>query len=361
MAVSRINEAGLNVNQYGNRNLVINGAMRVSQRGTSFTGVTASAYHLDRFQTELTTLGTWTVTQESDGPDGFAHSLKYDCTTADASPASGDAFRLSYKFEGQDLQNLQKGTSSAKDCTLSFYIKSNKTGTGQFNIRDIDNNRGINKTYTINAANTWEYKTITIQGDTTGAISNDNGSSFWLMWVFNSGTDNSSGTFNSDWHTWDWTDINASGTLAIGGSTSDYIQITGVQLEVGDTATDFEHRTFGDELARCQRYYYQITATASTNPIFAAGWWDDTVTARGTVFLPCTMRTSPSVSYSTLSSLQALDPNVAWNNFTAVNLTGENSEYAVHMSVTTAGGGTNSDASSLRVIGTDNINFSAEL
>jgi hypothetical protein len=271
-----------------NRNLIINGAMKVSQRGTSFTGVTASAYHLDRFQTELTTLGTWTVTQESDGPDGFAHSLKYDCTTADASPASGDAFRLSYKFEGQDLQNLQKGTSSAKDCTLSFYIKSNKTGTGQFNIRDIDNNRGINKTYTINAANTWEYKTITIQGDTTGAISNDNGSSFWLMWVFNSGTGNSSGTFNSDWHTWDWTDINASGTLAIGGSTSDYIQITGVQLEVGTEATPFEHRSFGDELARCQRYYQFNTANT--------GYTNTTTSCRLPIAGPQSMRATPSIS-----------------------------------------------------------------
>ena len=301
MAVSRINEAGLNVNQYGNRNLVINGAMKVSQRGTSFTGVTGTAYHVDRFETQLTSLGTWTVTQESDGPDGFAHSLKYDCTTADASPASGDAFRLSYKFEGQDLQNLQKGTSSAKDCTLSFYIKSNKTGTGQFNIRDIDNNRGINKTYTINSANTWEYKTITIQGDTTGAISNDNGSSFWLMWVFNSGTGNSSGTFNSDWHAWDWTDINASGTLAIGGSTSDYIQITGVQVEVGDTATDFEHRTFSDELTRCQRYFnrsytYGVATGAVDNdtPIhhMSIGGSYNII---GQFFHPRDMRTAPTV------------------------------------------------------------------
>ena len=315
MAVSRINEAGLNVNQYGNRNVVINGAMRVSQRGTSFTGVTASAYHLDRFQTELTTLGTWTVTQESDGPDGFAHSLKYDCTTADASPASGDAFRLSYKFEGQDLQNLQKGTSSAKDCTLSFYIKSNKTGTGQFNIRDIDNNRGINKTYTINAANTWEYKTITIQGDTTGAISNDNGSSFWLMWVFNSGTDNSSGTFNSDWHTWDWTDINASGTLAIGGSTSDYIQITGVQLEVGDTATDFEHRTFGDELARCQRYYYRH-AGVGTNEICGVGISYDSDSIFMPVFFPVSMRAGPSLDQTTGSSYFTLYSGNTNHNFT---------------------------------------------
>lgn len=294
---SRLDTVGASEGSLSNRNLVINGSMKVSARGSSFTGVTGTAYHVDRFETQLTSLGTWTVTQESDGPDGFAHSLKYDCTTADASPASGDAFRLSYKFEGQDLQNIQKGTSSAKDCTLSFYIKSNKTGTGQFNIRDIDNNRGINKTYTINSANTWEYKTITIQGDTTGAISNDNGSSFWLMWVFNSGTGNSSGTFNSDWHAWDWTDINASGTLAIGGSTSDYIQITGVQVEVGDTATDFEHRTFGDELARCERYYQRWDG--SSTMISPGGIYYSATQVLGGLQFKRPMRANPTMSVST--------------------------------------------------------------
>ena len=247
---TRVNGAG------GRKNMIINGAMNVAQRATSSTGITVGGYDtVDRFITEITTLGTWSISQSTDAPDGFAYSLFHDCTTADASPASGDVFRMSYRFEGQDLQHLQKGTSSAKSCTVSFWIKSNKTGTGQFNIRDIDNTRGINKTYTINSADTWEYKTITIQGDTTGAISNDNGSSFWLMWLFNSGTNNSSGTFNSDWHAWDWTDINASGTLDIGASTSDYVKITGVQLELGSTATDFEHRSYGEELALCQRYY----------------------------------------------------------------------------------------------------------
>ena len=292
MAVSTIDPNGLNIGQIGGRRrLNLNGDFSIAQRGTSFTGVTSTAYHLDRFQTELTTLGTWTVTQASDGPDGFAYSLKYACTTADASPASGDAFRLVYKFEGQDLQHLQKGTSSAKDCTLSFWVKSNKTGTGQFNVRDIDNNRGINNTYTIDAADTWEYKTITIQGDTTGAISNDNGSSFWLMWVFNSGTGNSSGTFNSDWHAFDWTDINAAGTLAIGGSTSDYIQITGVQLEIGDVATPFEHRSYGEELSACQRYFEKVNGTYWLFTVRSA---DDI--RRSTTLFAVTKRAAPTMN-----------------------------------------------------------------
>ena len=289
----------------GRRNLVINGAMRIAQRGTSETGVTGTGYHaVDRFSTDLTTLGTWTVSQSTDAPDGFAYSLLHDCTTADASPAAGDTFRLSYRFEGQDLQHLQKGTSSAKSCILSFWIKSNKAGTGQFNIRDIDNNRGINKTYTIDAADTWEKKTILIEGDTTGTISNDNGSSFWLLWVFNSGTENSSGTFNDAWHTWDWADINAAGTLDIGASTSDYIKITGVQLEVGKVATPFEHRSYGEELAACQRYYYRVTnEDQSDNRRFAIG---ASVDSSGNIdYLmehPVTMRSRPALDIQAASN-----------------------------------------------------------
>ena len=305
----------------GRKNMVINGAMNVAQRATSSTGITAGGYDtVDRFITEITTLGTWSISQSTDAPDGFAYSLFHDCTTADASPASGDVFRMSYRFEGQDLQHLQKGTSSAKSCTVSFWIKSNKTGTGQFNIRDIDNTRGINKTYTINSADTWEYKTITIQGDTTGAISNDNGSSFWLMWLFNSGTNNSSGTFNSDWHAWDWTDINASGTLDIGASTSDYVKITGVQLELGDTATDFEHRSYGEELALCQRYYQTSGAVTfwalsrySAGSGTARNWWQ----------MSPTMRAAPSVSSTgTWSSSSGYSGSLTYSSITTEGFTG---------------------------------------
>ena len=281
----------------GRRNLVINGAMNVAQRGTSVTGVTGTGYYtVDRFSTDLTTLATWSISQSTDAPEGFAYSLLHDCTTADASPAAGDTFRLSYRFEGQDLQHLQKGTSSAKSCILSFWIKSNKTGTGQFNIRDIDNNRGINKTYTIDAADTWEKKTILIEGDTTGTISNDNGSSFWLLWVFNSGTDNTSGTFNDAWHAFDWTDVNAAGTLDIGASTSDYVKITGVQLEVGDTATPFEHRTYGEELALCQRYY-QTYLSGETNASFCVLQVWSANNSYGGITFP-TMRTIPTHVFS---------------------------------------------------------------
>jgi len=262
-SLDEINDA-YDAGALSNRNLIINGAMNVAQRSTSLSGVTSGGYlTTDRFYTDLTSIGTYTVSQSTDAPSGFAHSLKYLCTTADASPASGDGFSLQYKIEGQDLQMLDYGTSEAKSFTVSFWVKSNKTGTGAFNIRNYDQTRGINKSYVINSANTWEYKTIVIDGDTASGISNDSGDGLWLFYVFDSGSGWTSGTANGNWSAWSWSQINDLGTLQIGRSTNDYIQITGVQLEVGDTATPFEHRSYGDELAKCQRYY-ERTGTVYT-------------------------------------------------------------------------------------------------
>jgi hypothetical protein len=239
-----------------NRNLIINGAMQVAQRGTSVTGVTTNGYRTcDRMEINVSNLGTYTLTQESDGPDGFSNSLKIDCTTADASPASSDYVFLAHKIEGQNLQHLKKGTANALPVTVSFWVKSNMTGTYQFNARDNDNVRYVSATYTVNAADTWEYKTLTLAGDTTGALDNDANESLKLEWWLDSGSNFNSGSTNTSWAAASNANRNSSTTVNIGDSTSNYFQITGVQLEVGDTATPFEHRSYGDELARCQRYY----------------------------------------------------------------------------------------------------------
>lgn len=239
-----------------NRNLIINGAMKVAQRGTSTTGVTSGVtYVADRMPFSLSSLGTWTLTQESDGPDGFANSVKMDCTNADASPAAADYVFFFHRIEGQDLQQLGYGTSGAQSMVLSFYVKSNKTGNGTVGFFQTDNSfKHQSHQYTINAANTWERKSIIIPSDTSGVINDDNGRGFEIEWALNSGSNFSAGTLQSTWTALNNTNRNPS-NLGIGGSTSDYWQITGVQLEVGDTATPFEHRSYGDELARCQRYY----------------------------------------------------------------------------------------------------------
>ena len=236
------------------KNLVINGAMQIAQRGTSTTGVTVSGYFAcDRFKTILTSLGTWTVEQSTDAPDGFSNSLKHSCTTADASPAAGDVLYLSQIIESQNLQQLAKGTTSAKSLTCSFWVKSNKTGTYIVGLQEFQNTRYIANSYTINAANTWEKKTITFAGDTTGTLANDNSAGLYLQFYLGVGSDYSSGTLATSWES----TVNANravGQVNLADSTSNYINITGVQLEVGESATEFEHRPYGTELQLCQRY-----------------------------------------------------------------------------------------------------------
>jgi len=268
MAVSRINEAGLNINQYGNRNLIINGAMQVAQRGTSSTGITSQGYRtVDRFKITMQAgnAGTWTETQESDGPSGFSNSQKVLCTTANASLGSGAYFFISQHMEAQNFQHLDYGSSGAKTLALSFYVKSNKTGTYNFELSNSDASSLYYNThqYTISSANTWEKKTIIITGSTSDAIDNNNQKglnvTFWLL----AGTDYSGGTYNEN--TWHGTEANrAVGNVNLADATNNYWQITGVQLEVGDTATDFEHRTFADELARCHRYYQRVSETGGS-------------------------------------------------------------------------------------------------
>ena len=284
-------------NNLSNRNLIINGAMQVAQRGTSFTSVTASAYHLDRFQYNLNgTVGAATVTQNTvTDLAGFTKSLKVDCTTADASLATGDRLTLRYALEGQDLQQVAKGTSSAKQLTLSFYIKATKTGTQIVELFDHDNTRHCAKSVTINSSNTWERKTITYPSDTTGALDNDNANSISIFFGIACGTDFTSGTLATAWA------ANTNANRFVGqvnhfDNTTNNLEITGVQLEVGSVATDFEHRSFGQELALCQRYYVVIAnQTDSTQTSLCNLGQYSPSTAHGVLFFPVQMRVGPSL------------------------------------------------------------------
>ena len=254
----------VNDGNLGRRNLIINGGMQVAQRGTSATSLSAGGYHtVDRFQyyvkafDELRT----TMSQDSSVPtgadSGFSKSLKLDCTTAESAIAADENLRVWQIIEAQNLIRLGYGTSGAKTCTLSFYVKSSLTGTYAVSFWCQDPNRNISKTYTINAANTWEKKTITIPGDTGGTgITNDNGEGMRINWFLNAGsnftstdTNNQRGAFASGRHAFGH-------TAAWGTNTSHDFFLTGVQFEVGETATDFEHRSFAEELRDCQRYYF---------------------------------------------------------------------------------------------------------
>lgn len=241
------------------RNIIINGDMSIAQRGTSTSSITSTGYHtLDRFQTQISSLGTWTQSQSTTVPSGqgFSSSLKMDCTTADASPSASDELRIRTKFEGQNLQYLKKGTSSAESLTLSFWVRSNKTGTYICELMDNDNsNRHINKSYTISSADTWEKKTITYDGDTTGTLGNDNGASLELSFWLGAGSNYTSGTLQTSWGA--LTQANrAVGQVNLADSTSNEWYVTGVQLEAGTSASDFEFLSVDVNLKRCLRYYY---------------------------------------------------------------------------------------------------------
>ena len=253
--------AGITLNKIsGNpnfRNIVINGDMQIAQRSTSVASITTTAFYtVDRWELSINSLGTWTMSQSTDVPSGygFAKSLKLDCTTADASPSASDRLILKQPFEGQNLQYLKKGTANAVSLTASFWVKSTKTGTFIVELVDSDNTRSISKSYTVSVTNTWEFKTITFEGDTTGALDNDNAESLSLNFRLGAGSNFTSGTLNTSWGS----TVNANvavGQVNIADSTSNDFLITGVQLETGTSATDFEFLPIDVSLGRCQRYY----------------------------------------------------------------------------------------------------------
>jgi len=247
----------VSLNTVGSKNIIINGDMSIAQRSTSVASITTSGYNtVDRFQTVINSLGTWTQSQSTDVPtgQGFATSLKMDCTTADAAPSGADVLILEQSFEGQNLQYLKKGTASAVSLTLSFWVKSTKTGTFIATLQDQDNSRTISKSYTVNVTNTWEKKTITFEGDTTGVLGNDNGPSISLQLWLGAGTDYTSGTLATSWES-TVTANRAVGQVNVADSTSNDFYLTGVQLEAGTTASDFEFLPVDVNLQRCQRYY----------------------------------------------------------------------------------------------------------
>ena len=275
------------------RNIIINGDFRVNQAGNK-TGKTSSEKQMagDRWTFD-TNIGTWSGGTENDAPtgSGFVSSGYFNCTSQ-ATTGSGGYCIVSTRFEGQDLQHIRKGTSSAKPVTLSFWVKSPTTGTHICELYDGDNTRHCSQSYTISSANTWEYKSVTFPADTTGAFDNDNGLSLYVQWWLGAGTTYTSGTLQTTWGN-NTAANRAVGQVNVGGSahsSNNYFQLTGVQLELGTVATPFEHRSLADELARCQRYYYKPENTV--NAYLGKGHMYATGTVRLLVPHPVTMRTA---------------------------------------------------------------------
>ena len=295
MPITRLNNNSIKDTTHGVnfKNIIINGDQSISQRGTSTSSLSSGANYgaTDRFKLYGVTFGTWTMSQSTDVPtgQGFSKSLKMDCTTANGSLSSDSQAQIQQAFEGQNLQYLKKGTSNAESLTWSFWTKSNKTGTYICQIRDIDNSRSISKSYTILSANTWEKKTITFDGDTTGALDNNNEKSFEIRWWLVAGSNFTSGSLATSWGS-ETSANNAVGQVNLADSTSNEWYLTGAQLEVGQTASEFEFLPHEINENRCLRYFEDYKG-----PNTHAGLYSSP-TYIGHLFYKVRKRTRPTLS-----------------------------------------------------------------
>ena len=325
--IGNINAGGGGVN----RNVVINGSMNVAQRATSSTGLGSSNgyFTCDRWRLAFNTSGRITSAQDgSDTPDtnGFANCLKLSTTTADTSIASGEYLFLQQKFEGQHLQAFAKGTSTAKPFALSFYVKGNASATYVAELYDGDNSRQVSKAF--NVTTSWNRVELSIPADTTGSFDDDNATSLNLSIWLHAGSDYTSGTLNETWGS-----VTAAnrvvGISSILDSTSRTFSITGVQLEVGQNPTTFEHEPFERTLEKCQRYYYLAMDSASdgdTHGPIGANY--SSSNARLVFFFPKLMRATPTLtssgtfriySRSQNDTISDLSLKVGHNKFAQVN------------------------------------------
>ena len=286
------------------RNLIINGAMTIDQRnsGSALTVNTASEFYaVDRFMgIGVASDGVYTLQQVTDAPDNFVNSIKATVTTADASIPTTGRYLIRHKLEGNVISQLNLGSSAAQTFTLSFYVKSSLTGTFGGSVLNGAQDRSYPFTYTISSANTWERKTVTIAGDTTGTWPTDNTKAMQIAWSLGVGSDylNTAGAWvgSQEW--------GATGETAVIATLNATWQITGVQLEVGETATPFEHESYAATLNKCYRYYYQQDATVD---MYA--WQNGTtsqVQRRLTKNWPVTMRDAPNVSFTTAGTGEAV-------------------------------------------------------
>lgn len=290
------------------RNIIINGDMSIAQRGTSVSGITSdgsgTVYTVDRMALSLIGAGTWTISQETDVPSGqgFAKSVKLLCTANQPSISSGGYLTFMQKFEGQNLQYLKYGTSNAENLTLSFWIKSSKTGNFVAELANRDSSIYIGRIISINNADTWEKKTVTYEGYTTANLDNDNDWSMDVQIWFGSGT-----AWNNLAYSGVWQSSNsrrASGLdLQLQDTTNANVYLTGLQLEAGKTASDFEFLPYDVNLRRCYRYCYRINGNAIDDTMIGAvGYAATTSRIDNQIQFLVPMRAVPSVSEAVIEA-----------------------------------------------------------
>ena len=284
-----------NIISAGRRNLVHNGDQRIDQRNGGSAVTTSSSFPVDRFTISHSSNGAFSAQRSTEAPIGFQYSTKFTTTTADTSLTGSQRCLYFTKIEGQNAQHLEFGTTNAKSVTLSFWVRSSITGTFSGSLQNGAQNRSYPYDYTINTADTWEYKTITIPGDVTGTWATDNTKSHQIMWSLGISSDYAAPV--NAWvaaQRWGST----TGTAGIMGTLNATWYITGVQLEAGRNATDFEHRSYGEELSLCQRYYGKIRLSNqewiySESSAASHKWWMG--------YIPFSMRANPNIDSTDLT------------------------------------------------------------
>jgi len=295
------------------KNRIINGDMRIDQRNAgasvSISGLVAT-YTLDRWVIRNDTEAVVSVQQSSTAPTGFNNSLLYTVTTADASLGATQNHSIQQRIEGYNMADFAWGTANAKTITISFWVRSSLTGTFGGALQNSGGTRSYPFSYTISVANTWEQKSVTIAGDTSGTWLTTNGIGAYLYWSTGAGTDRS-GTAGA-WAAADYR--SATGAVSVVGTSGATFYITGVQLEQNTSATPFERRLYGQELAACQRYY--IEYPASTIP---TGFQDGTTNVVGTLNTPVTLRATPTMTYGAGTTYALIETTYKTSNSTSLS------------------------------------------
>jgi hypothetical protein len=283
-------------NQYSFRNLIMNGGMDVHQRGASRSSITTTGYYtVDRWeyeQSNSTTSWTQEVLLDAPAETGLRKSFKVTSNSSVSSISANQIESISQGFEGQSLQILKKGTSISENFTISFWVKSNVPGIHVLELADLDNTRSIGSSYSILTSNNWEKKTITFRGDNSGVLDNDNNLSFLVSFFLVVGSDFSSGSIQTSWGS----RINANrapGQINVASQSGNYIQFTGLQMELGNFSTPFERRPISVETLLCQRYYYRTTPGIATG-VFCNGFNSTTTLSEGLIDFPVIMRIAPT-------------------------------------------------------------------
>jgi hypothetical protein len=337
------------------KNLIINGDMSIAQRGAGPSGSFAGTGYSegpDRMNHVVVNIGNWQTQQESISSGnayntGFVKAFRIDCTSADSSPAAGDIIYVRQKIEAQNLQMINKGKSTAEKLTLSFWVKSNKTGTYTVRLYDHDNTRFVVQNYSISSASTWEQKIINFPADTTGTLNNDNGIGLDLAWYLGGGSDYTGGTQQTTWGAYANANALPSNHVNLADSTDNDWSVTGVQLEADTSASDFEFLPYDVNLRRCLRYFWSSAYTAGANSLSAptnkmlemAGSVhrvaDSNASAKwGDISNPVPLRTNGSVTFfNPENSGTSGQARVFYQDGNAGNITPSGTNYTTHTMV----------------------------